>query len=143
METLADFSFLLFYPHQGPSIGVTNDGLKGWISRLPLLLLDMLEHKEGLLNPKALRKKMPEPGLEVERMTTGTRYALKLWLLEQYKTAEEHRQLREQESVKIREKIEPSEVNHISIQLRGNSSSGHTSHLYTPLTPVNEVESDI
>nr|XP_045583496.1 nucleoside diphosphate-linked moiety X motif 17-like [Procambarus clarkii] len=38
------------------------------------------EHVTGILNPKTLRKKMPEPGFEVERLTTGTRYALKLWL---------------------------------------------------------------
>nr|XP_053653026.1 nucleoside diphosphate-linked moiety X motif 17-like [Cherax quadricarinatus] len=42
------------------------------------------EHAQGILNPKALRKKMPEPGFEVERLTTGTRYALKLWLQELY-----------------------------------------------------------
>ncbi|XP_066949851.1 nucleoside diphosphate-linked moiety X motif 17-like [Macrobrachium rosenbergii] len=41
------------------------------------------EHSEGLMNPKALRKKMPEPDKEVERITTGTRYALKLWLDDQ------------------------------------------------------------
>ncbi|XP_037785557.1 nucleoside diphosphate-linked moiety X motif 17-like [Penaeus monodon] len=43
-------------------------------------------HTIGRLNPRALRKKMPEPGFEVERLTTGTRYALKLWLQNQIST---------------------------------------------------------
>ncbi|KAF2362761.1 NUDIX hydrolase domain [Trinorchestia longiramus] len=34
----------------------------------------------GTLDPKVLRKKMPEPTRDIERFTTGTRFALKLWL---------------------------------------------------------------
>ncbi|XP_018019850.1 uncharacterized protein LOC108676300 [Hyalella azteca] len=34
----------------------------------------------GVMDPKVLRKKMPEPTREIERLTTGTRFAFKLWL---------------------------------------------------------------
>ncbi|KAL7640148.1 UNVERIFIED_CONTAM: hypothetical protein RMT77_009562 [Armadillidium vulgare] len=37
-------------------------------------------HTEGKLDPKVLRKKMPAPGRIVERITTGTRFALRQWL---------------------------------------------------------------
>ncbi|XP_042241633.1 nucleoside diphosphate-linked moiety X motif 17-like isoform X2 [Homarus americanus] len=52
---------------------------------IPITLINREgEQSMGILNPKTLTKKMPEPGFEVERLTTGTRYALKLWLQQHY-----------------------------------------------------------
>ncbi|XP_068227602.1 nucleoside diphosphate-linked moiety X motif 17-like [Palaemon carinicauda] len=51
---------------------------------IPITVVDEKgEHRDDVMNPKALRKKMPEPNKEIERITTGTRYALKLWLDDQ------------------------------------------------------------
>lgn len=49
---------------------------------VPITILDWQSDttSEGSMDPKILRKKMPEPTREIERLTTGTRYALKLWL---------------------------------------------------------------
>ncbi|KAK3891267.1 hypothetical protein Pcinc_004842 [Petrolisthes cinctipes] len=49
--------------------------------QVPITLVDDEGfHIPALLDPKALRKEMPEPDREVERVSTGTRYALQLWL---------------------------------------------------------------
>ncbi|XP_076048057.1 m7GpppN-mRNA hydrolase NUDT17-like [Oratosquilla oratoria] len=38
------------------------------------------EHATHQLDPKVIQEKIPAPGSDVERLSTGTRYALKLWL---------------------------------------------------------------
>ncbi|KAK4325085.1 hypothetical protein Pmani_004241 [Petrolisthes manimaculis] len=49
--------------------------------QVPITLVDDEGfHIPAFLDPKALREEMPEPDREVERMSTGTRYALQLWL---------------------------------------------------------------
>ncbi|XP_071549450.1 nucleoside diphosphate-linked moiety X motif 17-like isoform X2 [Panulirus ornatus] len=54
--------------------------------RTPITLVDREGvHSTGVLDPTGLWKGVPESGFEVERITTGTRYALKLWLQEMHR----------------------------------------------------------
>ncbi|XP_068228859.1 nucleoside diphosphate-linked moiety X motif 17-like [Palaemon carinicauda] len=41
------------------------------------------EHASGVLDSNILRNRVPTPGLDIERISTGSRYALSLWLEKQ------------------------------------------------------------